>query len=381
MKKYMRYTMGILSGFLVFQFLFSPKVHASEGEEYITISVDATDDNEGLMYALDTEDPSAFSPSNEFVIPAGTSHTIYVKDAAGNITSQEYVPATPQEYIPEEYPDSQGTNTAAEENQIPEDGITIDIEVDNLPDSLGGNITQTEPAEPGQGTVYEKVNTDASQESERIFYTVTTDEGEVFYLVIDQGQQANNVYLLDQVSLNDLKALAVDDTGAGTSTEEENSDSLLSALGGVTESNDLPAEPDSTASKKTNSSSMIILLIVLAIGGGVYYYMKVYKNKKDEQMDIIDAMDKDDFIASDDEEDDIDFELDENYQDDVLNKLLDDDHEADDTIDENDYAISHINPTFSDENIMDAGAAAGYEETEAGLDEEEFDPELDGEEE
>lgn len=377
MRKYKKYTLGILSGFLVFQLWVNP-VYASEGEEYITISVDATDDNENLMYALDTDDPSAFSSSNEFVIPAGTIHTIYVKDAAGNITSQEYVPAVASPEILAEYPDNQEyTYVTEEESGFPEDGITIDIDVDNLPDSLEG--TQTEPAEPGQGTVYEKVNTDTSQDAERIFYTVTTDEGEVFYLVIDQGQSSNNVYLLDQVNLSDLKALAVDDTGA--IAEEENSDSLLSALGGVnTESNDLPAE--STPSKKSNSSNMIILIIILAIGGGVYYYMKVYKNKKDEQMDIMDAMDKDDFVASDDEEeDDLDFGLDENYQEEALERLLEDETEDESAGDEEIYATSHKN--MDDENNLtdDNDIPMEYEETEENFDEEDFDPELDGEEE
>ena len=59
------------------------KVYASDGQEYITISVDATDENGNLLYAIDTDDPSAFTSSNEFSVPAGTHHTIYVKDAAG----------------------------------------------------------------------------------------------------------------------------------------------------------------------------------------------------------------------------------------------------------------------------------------------------------
>ena len=74
--------------------LFTPQwVHASgdeEDEEYITISVDAVDSSGNVTYALDTDDPAAFTESNEFAIPAGTTHTIYVKDEAGNITSQEY---------------------------------------------------------------------------------------------------------------------------------------------------------------------------------------------------------------------------------------------------------------------------------------------------
>ena len=71
-------------------FMFQMPVYASDGQEYITISVDAVDENGNLKYALDTDDPSAFTDSNEFVVPAGTSHTIYVKDDAGNVSSQTY---------------------------------------------------------------------------------------------------------------------------------------------------------------------------------------------------------------------------------------------------------------------------------------------------
>ena len=72
-------------------------VYASDGEEYITITVQASDDNEGITYALDNDDPGSFGPSNMFTIPAGTSHTIYVRDAAGNITSQVYEPPESEE--------------------------------------------------------------------------------------------------------------------------------------------------------------------------------------------------------------------------------------------------------------------------------------------
>ena len=40
------------------------KVCASDEQEYITISVDATDENGNLLYAIDTDDPSAFTSSN-----------------------------------------------------------------------------------------------------------------------------------------------------------------------------------------------------------------------------------------------------------------------------------------------------------------------------
>ena len=55
---------------------FASVAEASDGEDYITIKVHASDENEGLKYAIDSNDPAAFSTQNEFTIPAGTSHTI-----------------------------------------------------------------------------------------------------------------------------------------------------------------------------------------------------------------------------------------------------------------------------------------------------------------
>lgn len=62
------------------------------------------------------------------------------------------------------------------------------------------------------------------------------------------------------------------------------------------------------------------------IGGGVYYYKNIYKKKKDEQMDLVEALDKDDFVPEDYEEDeDADFDLDDDYQEKTMEMLMRDD--------------------------------------------------------
>lgn len=297
--------------------------YASDGQEYITISVEAEDNSGVLLYALDTDAPDAFTPSNEFTVPAGTSHTIYVKDQAGNVTSQEFAPEEPDN---EDDGDMQTVN--------------IDITLDDTPAAspepddtyeYAGDLLY-DPAEQGQGTVYEKIQAPANDpDAERIFYTVTTDEGEVFYLVIDQGQSSNNVYLLDQVNLSDLRALAYDDSGESGSKE---SSSLLSVLSGSgnNEGEDLLETEETNLPTKGNSKggNIILLLLIAAAGGGFYYYKNVYKNKKDEQMDLIDALDKEDFAAEDEEdEEEIDFGLDEGYQERILQQLINEDVEED----------------------------------------------------
>ena len=56
----------------------------------------------------------------------------------------------------------------------------------------------------GTGTVIET----ATEEDGREFYTITTPENNVFYLVIDRSRQTENVYFLDAVTEKDLLALA-----------------------------------------------------------------------------------------------------------------------------------------------------------------------------
>lgn len=349
-------------------------VYASDGEEYITISVEAEDNSGTLRYALDTDSPEAFTPSNEFSIPAGTSHTIYVKDSAGNITSQEYISSS------EDYEKSY-VNEADEGRSV-----NIDITLDDFPKSepdysnyeYAGDLLY-DPAEAGQGTVYEKVESSANNpNAERIFYTVTTDEGEVFYLVIDQGQSTNNVYLLDQVKLSDLRALAVDDSGKSESTE---SSSLLSALSSGNENNDndeLISEEPASSKKSSMGGNLIILLLLAAIGGGFYYYKNVYKNKKDEQMDLIDALDREDFEAEDEDDDEVDFGIDDDYQERLMQELMEEDDPDDRAegyfAEEEDSGQENYAETEAEDEEEESYATSHIEENKK---EEEYDEDLD----
>lgn len=71
MKKIVTYAITMLMALFLCISMEIP-AYASDGQEYITISVEAEDNNGNLLYAIDTDDPGAFSPSNEFSVPAGT---------------------------------------------------------------------------------------------------------------------------------------------------------------------------------------------------------------------------------------------------------------------------------------------------------------------
>jgi len=340
------------------------EVLAENDEEYITITVDAEDDNEGLMYSIDSVDENAFTNSNTFTIPAGTSHTIYVKDAAGNITSQDYSP--------------QAAQTEQEMNMPPENESTQDINIDvEIGKKDYSSILDSSPAEPGEGTMHDRTVTDGSDDGEKVFYTVTTAEGDTFYMVIDKNQTSDNVYLLNTVSRSDLAALATkSETEQKDETEEDN---LLTALQNEKEADNVSDEtnmPSKNGGDGGISPNIIILVFALIIGG-VYYYIKIYKNKKEQQMDVMDAMDMDDFAAEEDEEEDdeAEFDMADDEKEAFLDNLINEDDESElYDADPNDYADSGNETEYGDNEL----AADFKTDYDPELDEPDFE---DGEEE
>lgn len=348
--------------YLVVLFLmFSEKtLYASDGE-YITITVYAEDDSDDLMYALDSTDPNAFSNSNTFTIPSGTSHIIYVKDRAGNITSQEYTPKsniletnTAETIISEETEDIEieTENMETEDIEIKDADFDIDVNDQDFDYSSIFDAESIEPPESGMGTTYDKIKTDGSDDGEKVFYTVTTVEGDTFYMIIDQTQGTDNVYLLNTVTRSDLQALAIDDTEQ-TEKKEKEEDNLLSALQKENSTIDDTYQTQQTKSK--GLSPQIIVIIAVLIGGGVYYYVKVYKNKKDQQMDVMDAMDMEDFSSEENEEEE-EFEFADDEKQKFLNDLINGDEEE----------LLDVDPNSIVSPVVDF--------------EMEYDPELDGEE-
>lgn len=288
------------------------RVYASEEAEYITISVKASDDNEGLTYALDSDSPESFGTENTFRIPAGTSHTIYVKDVAGNITSQAYTPAEPSassnassNYADYMYTDYEGS-CRSDDSGEDDNGRTINIDLE-LGKSGGDRAyekRQDTPAETGEGTVYSKTYLDGTDAGEQVFYSVTTTDGDVFYLLIDQTQNDNNVYLLNQVSNKDLTALATDEDGVSEqSSGREEDDGLLKALSSGTGSDETGNAGSVSKRPSGVNKNTIIVCVIIAAGGGVYYYRTVYKKKKEQEMDAMDAADMEQFEAEADADD------------------------------------------------------------------------------
>ena len=337
------YTAGL--GLMLLSLAFPSYAQASDGEEYITISVDAVDDSTNLQYALDSDDPSAFTESNEFTVPAGTSHTIYVKDTAGNITSQQYEPDVSEEDGKEDFYDD------GEEQQI-----NIDLELGRK--TAEEEELSDETGNPGTASVSSRTKTDGTVDGEKVFYTFSTKEGEELYLVVDQGRGTDNVYLLDTVSLGDLRVLA-DNSDTSSAPEDKNEDNLLAILA---EEDEAAEEQEGLQEKEKPKSTFgngLVILLFAGIGGGIYYYIKIYKNKKDEAMDVIDAMDMDEFVPEEEEEEELDFDYDDAEKEKFPEALINGDTEEDEFLDQDpdEYATPHteeeLDGNFGDADFTD----------------------------
>lgn len=111
----------------------------------------------------------------------------------------------------------------------------------------------------------------ATDEDGKEFYTITTADESVFYLVIDKQKTSENVYFLNTVTTDDLLPLAEQ----GKEPPKE-----------VTpEPEPKPTEPveevPEPKPEKKDSPLLSLLLIgaVVLAGGGIGYYFKIYKPK------------------------------------------------------------------------------------------------------
>ena len=177
--------------------------------------------------------------------------------------------------------------------------IAVEVPVTTLPPP------QTNPfTPPGQAEVVDQ----ATESDGKDFYSFTTPEGNIFYLVIDHQRESDNIYFLNAVTENDLMALA----------ESSNS-------GAIPTPAPVPQpepDPDPTPNpepeppeNKGNGGVIFIVIAILAIGGAGYYF-KVLRPKQlaasieeddpeydeeDEEMEFEDEIPDEDDSESDDE--------------------------------------------------------------------------------
>ncbi len=121
----------------------------------------------------------------------------------------------------------------------------------------------------GTGTVVDN----ATDQEGKEFFTITTPDESVFYLVIDRQRGSENVYFLNAVTLADLAALA-------ESAGEELPGTLAPAPTPAPDPDPEPSpEPEPEAGAKGSAAPLLLGLAVVLIGGGAGWYFKIYRPK------------------------------------------------------------------------------------------------------
>ena len=146
-----------------------------------------------------------------------------------------------------------------------EDGVGEYIPWEGL-EPAGPLPTEPNPFTPdGTGTVVDN----ATDQDGKEFFTITTAEEAVFYLVIDRQRETENVYFLNAVTVADLMALA-EPSGEPAAPEPP--------LEPEPEPTPIP-EPEPVPEKKGKAGPLLLALAVVVIGGGAGWYFKIYRPK------------------------------------------------------------------------------------------------------
>lgn len=190
-----------------------------------------------------------------------------------------------------------------------------------IPDTSGTNAFTPD----GTGSVQDN----ATEADGKEFFTITTEAGNVFYLIIDRERNDNGVYLLNTVTEGDLMALA-EKSGGSTSSGE-------SAIPDTTPTSTPTTEPDPTPDPEpvaeqpaTDSNTGIIIFVLIAVlaAGGAGYYFKILKPKQQAGFGSEEDDDPDEYDDYSDDGEEYDFSDDEDYA-----EFVDDDLEKDEEAD------------------------------------------------
>ena len=150
--------------------------------------------------------------------------------------------------------------------------------------SVGGGSSAVKPTETPEPDATKEPNPFTPEGSGEVvdnatdgdgkeFFTITTADESVFYLVIDRQRETENVYFLNAVTLDDLAALA-----------ENNGEELPGTPAPAPEPEPEPEptpepEPAPEPEQKPSAAPLLLGLAVLLIGGGAGWYFKIYRPK------------------------------------------------------------------------------------------------------
>jgi len=152
----------------------------------------------------------------------------------------------------------------------------------------------------GTGTVVDNVTDGDGKE----FFSIKTDDGNVFYLIVDRQRNTDNVYLLNAVTENDLASLAKPGDGSVSAVPAPSPTSAAAVTPVPTETPEpeQPTTPPATNVGGMNNGTLIFIVVAALAVGGIGYYVKILRPKKNG------AGADDDGIDDYDEDGDSDYE-------------------------------------------------------------------------
>ena len=282
-----------------------------------TLHIAAADDLSGVEAVLiDGTRVNALSDGAADVLLkdyAGTGKTVsvYAVDYAGN--RSETIKLDNPYYVAPVTTPSGSTGNGSSGQDTPQTTTPSAPASDSATQPDSTESTSSIPAgaftPEGTGTVQDNV----TSADDKQFYTITTEAGNVFYLIIDGKRDSNNVYFLNGVTESDLLALAEKDGSSTTNSIPEVitcTCSVKCEAGRVNTScqvckNDLngctakaaevtpePTEPEKPSSGGSNAAMLILAAVALLGVGSVGYYVKIVKPKRE-------AADEDDDFEDD----------------------------------------------------------------------------------
>lgn len=266
------------------------------------LHVEASDDQSGVEAVFINNARVNYRVDGAFDVPlrdyagSGEYITVYAVDFAGN-KSDTVSLKNPYYSAPTSTPAATPTPAATSTPATPATTTPAPVETSESTESAVPE--EPNPFTPdGAGTVMDNV----VEQNGKEFFTITTADDNVFYLIIDRERNGENVYLLNAVTEDDLMALAEKSGGTGESAVPEPEPTPQPAQ---PEPEPTPEpEPEPPAKSGNNTGSLLIILLAVLGVGGAGYYFKILKPKQQ-------AADMDDDY--DEDEEDYDGGLDDDY--------------------------------------------------------------------
>ena len=290
------------------------------------VQIEAADDNSGVEAVyIDENRVNSLTDGKASVILkdyAGKekSVSVYAVDYAGNhsetvkFDNPYYTESKPEAQTSTKPAQTQSEGTAAQTKPSGSSGGSTNTASGNAGNASAensGNADTGDTQEENTSSIPEGAFTpdgsasvlDEAQETadDKQFYTITTEAGNVFYLIIDGKRDSQNVYFLNGVTEADLMALAEKGDGsmsvipAGdtcTCTEKCEAgkvrtdcpvckNDLTGCVGKETKPSE-PEQPETEQPKKDTGSIGTIIFVVLALlaVGGIGYYVKIVRPKQ-----------------------------------------------------------------------------------------------------